>query len=302
MELLEKMNAALYYIESMLDDEIDNKQLSNIANCSFYHFQKLFSTLTSISLSEYIRTRRLDRAAFDLQNSDMHIFEIAIKYGYDSPTAFNRAHNIAPSKLRTKSGVALKAFPPISFNLSIKGATIMNYKIIHINSFRLVGFKLTVSTECAYQSIPLFWKENFNNGNFQRLIEVNEKGLNNSSKINGVLGLSETSDLENYDSFNYYIATASNKNVPNEMLEIIIPSCTYAVFECKGIIPNAMQDMIKRVYGEWLPVSGYEWANAPDIERYSDGNPLSESFLSEIWLPIKLKQKENENVPLANEG
>ena len=128
MDTQERLNAALTYIEANLDNEIDGKELSKITYYSAYRFQKLFMAMSGIPLSEYIRNRRLDRAAFDLRNTDEKIADIACKYGYDSPTAFNRAfqklHGVAPSKARAEKGVQLKAYPPIQFQICIKGSVI----------------------------------------------------------------------------------------------------------------------------------------------------------------------------------
>ena len=143
MDTLERFNAALTYIEANLDNEIDSKELSKITLYSAYQFQKLFMVMSGIPLSEYIRNRRLDRAAFDLQNTDEKIADIACKYGYDSPTAFNRAfqklHGIPPSKVRTEKGIQLKAYPPIQFQICIKGATVMKYRIVEQKASKFVS-------------------------------------------------------------------------------------------------------------------------------------------------------------------
>ena len=91
MEWIERLNSAINYIEENLLEEIDYDQIAKIACCSTYHFQRMFSYMASVSLSEYIRHRRMTRAAVDLQNSDEKVINIGLKYGYDSPTAFNRA-------------------------------------------------------------------------------------------------------------------------------------------------------------------------------------------------------------------
>ena len=108
MDYLNRMNEALDYIERNLDGEIDYKKVSSIACCSVSYFQRVFSFITEISLSEYIRRRRMTLAAFELQNSDVKIIDLAIKYGYESPDSFSRAfqnlHGITPS-LSRNSGV-----------------------------------------------------------------------------------------------------------------------------------------------------------------------------------------------------
>ena len=107
MEWIERLNTTIEYIENHLTEKIDYEQLAKIAGCPSYHFQKTFLYMTNISLSEYIRKRRISLAAVDLQTGEDKIIDIALKYGYESPTAFNRAfqavHGIAPSLVRKKN-------------------------------------------------------------------------------------------------------------------------------------------------------------------------------------------------------
>ena len=98
MEWLEKLNEALQYIEENLDKKIEYEKVAKIACCTTYHFQRMFSYIAGTPLSEYIRNRRLTKAALDLQSGDK-VIDVSIRYGYESPTAFNRAfqkvHNIS---------------------------------------------------------------------------------------------------------------------------------------------------------------------------------------------------------------
>ena len=67
MDSLNSMNNAMVYIEEHLTDDIDYSEVSKIASCSEYHFKRMFSFLSGIGLSEYIRRRRLTLAALDLK-------------------------------------------------------------------------------------------------------------------------------------------------------------------------------------------------------------------------------------------
>lgn len=91
MDWLKRMNHALEYIETHLSEEIDYDQVAGTACCSAYHFQRMFSFITNVSLSEYIRRRRLTLAAFELQSGGVKVIDMALKYGYESPEAFSRA-------------------------------------------------------------------------------------------------------------------------------------------------------------------------------------------------------------------
>ncbi len=91
MEWLKNLSNAIEYIEDNLDKEISYEKAARIACCSTYYFQRLFSYVAGVSLSEYIRKRRMSQAAFELQRTDKKVLDVALKYGYTSPTSFNRA-------------------------------------------------------------------------------------------------------------------------------------------------------------------------------------------------------------------
>lgn len=124
VDLLKSMNEAIKYIEENLTNEIDFKEVARLAYCSEFHFKKMFSFLAGVTLSEYIRRRRLTLAAFELKDSNVKVIDIAIKYGYNSPDSFTRAfqnlHGLTPSEARI-NGRSLKAYPRMTFQLSIKG-------------------------------------------------------------------------------------------------------------------------------------------------------------------------------------
>jgi AraC family transcriptional regulator len=146
MDWLDRMNGAMDYIEAHLMEDISYDQVAKRACCSTYHFQRMFSFIADVPLSEYIRRRRLTLAAFELQMSTVKVIDIAFKYGYESPEAFSRAfkylHGVMPTSARDK-GVALKAYPRMSFHISIKGDVEMNYRIEEKQAFEMFG----ISTE-----------------------------------------------------------------------------------------------------------------------------------------------------------
>ncbi len=145
--MLAQLNKALSYIEENLTDRVDYQEAAKIACCSEYHFTRMFSFLAGITLSEYIRRRRLTLAALELSHSDIKIVDAAMKYGYTSPDSFTRAfqnmHGITPSEARIH-GQSLKAFPRMTFQLTIKGGSEMNYRIEDKEAFRIVGIKKRV--------------------------------------------------------------------------------------------------------------------------------------------------------------
>lgn len=278
MEWTQRLNEAIGYIEENLAGEIDYEQLGRIACCSSYHFQRMFSYMAGMPLSEYIRRRRMSLAAVDLQGGDAKISDVAGKYGYSSPTAFNRAfqsiHGIAPSAVRAE-GVSVKSFPPITFKIIVKGVGEMNYRIETKEAFRITGVSVPLEKEIEknFAVIPSKWQEVSVNGTLQRLIQMMDR------EPMGVLGVSTCNGEE---AWRYYIAVSSSKEGEG-LEEYIVPAATWAIFPGEGT-NESIQELERRIVTEWLPTSGYEYADAPDIEVYISPDPQNAKY--EVWIPV----------------
>ena len=180
MEWIDCLNQAIRYIEEHLTEEIDYECLGKAACCSAYHFQRMFAYMAEVPLSEYIRRRRMSLAAADLKCTDEKVVELALKYGYQSPTAFNRAfqsvHGITPSAAR-KTEVPVKSYPPISFKLMIKGVEEMNYRLEQKESLRIVGVrrKLRKKLEENFEIVPKMWETVAEDGTVPRLTALMDR-------------------------------------------------------------------------------------------------------------------------------
>ena len=163
MEWLKKLGAAIDYIEDNLDKEISYDEAARIACCSPYYFQRVFSYVSGVSLAEYIRRRKMTQAAFELQRADSRVIDVALKYGYSSPTSFNRAfqnvHGITPTAAKL-GGSVLQAYPSIQFKIEITGGSAMAYRIAEKPPLRIVGIRipLTSDMEDNLRIVPEFWK------------------------------------------------------------------------------------------------------------------------------------------------
>ncbi len=181
MEWLKRLNAAIDYIESNLDNDISYDEAARIACCSSVYFQRIFSYVSGISLSEYIRRRRMTQAAFELQRTDEKVINIALKYGYTSPTSFNRAfqsvHNITPSAGRN-IGSTLNAYPAIRFAVKVTGGDAMSYHIAEKGSMRMVGVRIPLSADMEenQKNIPQFWQSVLSGNLFSEICRVSESG------------------------------------------------------------------------------------------------------------------------------
>ena len=282
MEWVHKLNQSMNYIEEHLTDEIDYEQLGRIACCSAYHYQRMFTYMAGITLAEYIRRRKMSLAAADLQGGNERIIDIAEKYGYRSPTAFNRAfqsfHGIAPSSVKDE-GVSVKSFSPIVFKITVKGATEMNYRIETKEALRIIGVSAPLDREIEnnFMVVPTMWQEASVNGTIQKLA-----GMMDAQPM-GLLGVSVCNDEEQWK---YFIAVSSTK-ASDGFEEYSVPASTWAIFSGTGT-NQSIQELERRIITEWLPASGYEYANAPDIEVYLNPDPRNAQY--EVWIPVAKKK------------
>lgn len=288
MDWLNRMNSAIKFIEDNLCEEIDYCKVAEIACCSVYHFQRMFSFITDIPLSEYIRRRRLTLAAFELQNSDARIIDLAVKYGYDSADSFSRAfhrmHGVLPSLARGE-GVKLKSYAPISFHISIKGDVEMNYRIVEGEEQKVFGKSITIGAEeDSFKVIPKFWDSFQEDGTYQKICKVGGFEPYNENMLNAACY-----DFKNNSEYKFkyiiYTKLPANVNIPKDLDIFTIPKCTYAAFEATfekvEDCSAAIQNIWSRIFTEWFPNSGYEVAPGPQLEIYE-----CEEGKAEVWIPI----------------
>lgn len=285
MERLQYMVASIEFIEDNLDGELLIEDIAKVACMSKFHYQRMFSMLTGFTLSEYIRNRRITKAAQELVYSDAKVIDIAIKYGYESPEAFTKAfrkiHNVSPSMAK-KSSQSLKAYPKLSFQIQIKGDVEMDYKIVEKERFLVVGksFRTRTVNGENHREIAAFWNESNTNGLSSELAK-------NCGPL-GLLGICLDFD-STQEHLTYFIGAEKNiDQLPSGWEEREIPASTWAVFPVHGAMPDAMPKVWNRIFSEWFPATGYEHSGGPEMEVYlSDEDPSSEDYYSEIWIPIK---------------
>lgn len=279
LELVESLNGALQYIEQHLLEEADSALAARHVGLSRFYLERTFAALTGMSVSEYIRARRLSQAANELIAGDAKIIDLALKYGYDTPEsftkAFSRFHGVTPTNARRFSTL-LKCQNPLAITIKLEGYTRMNYKIEQMDAFTVFGAERAFHMDNSKEEIPKFWDE------FFRL------GL--AEKVCPVFGICFDADASG--NFPYMIGEKLEPGmvVSEGLVTREIPAHTWARFACVGAMPGAIQTATQQIYSEWLPTNGvYEVAQYVEIEMYSEGDPSKDDYYSEIWIPIRKK-------------
>jgi len=282
---MECIGEAINYIEENITQELTIESIAKKALISPFYFQKGFAMLCGFTVSEYIRCRRLALAGSELIATDEKLIDIAIKYGYDSPDSFTKSftrfHGATPTAVR-KNGAMIKSFAPLKIKFALEGGYSMDYKIVEKDAFTVIGMSRVFQYENAMEDVPKLWTEFLNAG----------KGNN----ICGMYGINIDESMSG-NKFEYLIADNYNAamDIPEGYVTKVIPKFTWAVFTCKGAMPQSMQDVNKKIFSEWLPnCKDYEIAAGCCIEMYNDPadypkGTQDENYLSEMWIPVKRK-------------
>lgn len=274
-----RMNRALDYIEDNLDKEIDFNYAAKLSFCSINSLTNMFKIIAGIPLNEYIRRRRLSLAALDLQNSNEKIIDISMKYGYSSPTAFNRAfqtqHKVSPQYARSR-GISIITYPRLTFQIKVKGDVEMKCRIETKSAFSVVGIKKKFRNDMeGDHHIPNFWRETPQE-TYDKILSLA------NAEPKGFLGMCTNF---NGHEFDYFIAALTTKHPLQGLEKFEVPAATWVILEQEGTIP----ELIERFWNEWLPSSGYRRANEnyPDIEVYPEKDLHKDNSKYELWFPVE---------------
>jgi AraC family transcriptional regulator len=287
------MERAVDYLERNLQGEVEYHRAAAEANCSTFHFLRMFEVVTGVTAGEYVRRRRLSGAAMELAAADARVVDVALRSGYESPDAFARAFKrefcVTPVEARGV-GVRLHVWPRVSFSVVLKGDAAMELRIEKRREMTLTGLPLRVSCEggANMREIPAFWSECRARGHVEALARAIPRGSTLS-----VMGVCVNDLDEKSKTFTYLVAIErptdpqTRRGLPAGCVDVAVPAATWAVFASRGPLPGAIQGVWKRIYAEWFPTSGYEHADAPDLEVYPMGDTRATDYTCEIWLPVR---------------
>lgn len=297
MDWISGIQNAINYIEAHITEELDYEQIAKESFSSAFHFQRVFSILCGYTLGEYIRNRRLTLAGTELASTRAKVIDVAYKYGYDNPESFAKAfqkfHGITPSQARG-SGVMLKSFSSLSIKVSLEGGSIMNYRIEEKPGMVLTGYKrrFTGSPNDKQDQDHNFACET-------RLEQYILEGMCREHET--IYQILTNFDADGYDFYYAYRfpgwALEDMQEIPADIAarfeNVPVPAGTYIVFETERCqFPTAKMDRLRmKAISEWLPASGYELRDAPEIGVihwfWEEGNDkLNNSRYCELWLPI----------------
>lgn len=287
--MLKELNQVVEYIEEHLTEDLSLESIANFAEVSDYHFRTVFFHLAGMTLNEYVKNRKLSEANKDLLSGEK-VTDVAFKYGYQSVDGFTRAFKkwsgFLPSDV-TKTGVS-KTFPKLTFIISVKGGTAMEFRIEEKPAFYLVGVSKRVPMQFEgvnHEIVKLA----------ESITEEQKKEMHTLQNIEPyeIVNASYHADA-NFQKEEGYLThligvLTTKEEISDQLDKVQVEPYTWAIFPNEGPFPSTLQETMAKTYSEWLPSSNYEVINAPHFSFTKMDNHKKDYAYSEVWIPVKHK-------------
>ncbi|MGO1531903.1 MAG: AraC family transcriptional regulator [Micrococcaceae bacterium] len=289
---MDSWNSAIGRIEESLESDIEVSELARMVLTSEFHFRRMFSVLSGVTLSEYIRRRRLTVAASAVLDGKEAVQDIAVRFGYSSADAFSRAfrafHGVGPKDARD-AGATLRSQPRLVFTLNIEGAEQMNYRLEAKKPFALIGLKrrMNIVFEGPNQAMIDFYRGVGG-------ATVDAIGELATVQPQGTLTVSTNfaEGREDGSSFDFWMAAAVESG-PGEVvcnghpLDVLeVPALTWLVLSTDDTAVESIQQLWVDAYGKWLPANPYSTVPGPELCVIIYDEDGSEHG-AEVWLPVQ---------------
>lgn len=266
MNIYKGLNEIIEYVENNLEKNINYNDIAKIICTNEYTMKRIFSLLSDISITEYIRNRRLSNAGYDLYKENDKIINIALKYQYENATSFSRAfekfHGIKPSMVK-KTPEKLRVYIRLKFNENINENSSVEYSIIELDEMVLYGRKINTTHYTIKKQAPMFWEE------------MDDKYCKKYGHPDYGIVVYES----RIDSINYEYWVAYSKNI-NEFEKIVIPKSKWLVFKINSQKAEEIQAKSTEFYEKFLPSSKFNLKPIPELEYYHDD-------ITEFLIPIE---------------
>lgn len=298
-----RIQGTIDYIEERLDQPLTLAELAKRAGFSEFHFHRMFVMTAGDPVMEYVRKRRLAKAAYELSHTDARVVDVAFACGFASHETFTRAFRrlfgMSPNAYRRRR-IAVRPYEKLNV-LQDKyhpylGGIAMQYRIETKPAFRVIGYEIKTSPADGrnHREIPAFW-DRYMTDRLWENIPVASRGEDAFE-----LGICHGFDMQTGE-FSYLIGMETHPGQPEEPLEEPLvgrsfPEGTYAVFTTPAVprseFSGSIQATWMAIFGEWFPHSGYEHGGGAEFELYdSRSGPDRDLQQMDIYVPVRPKSE-----------
>ena len=278
---MNSVERALWFVEAHFDQEITLEEIAAIAGVSRPHMVRAFSAVTGRSVMRYVRGRRLSVAAQALASGAPDILALALDAGYESHEAFTRAFRdqfgVTPEQVR--AGRCLATLP---------GSILEPIRMSDIQAIDLAPPRIEQRPALLIAGLS----ERYNNGN-AGMPDQWQRFAPWIDNVPGQVGQSTYGVCYNGDgkgNIDYMagVEVSDFDDLPAELARLRVADQTWAIFTHADHI-STIQRTWAAIFSQWLPNSGRQHADAPELEHYDDRfDPQTGNGGFGIWIPLKV--------------
>lgn len=262
MNIYTSLNQMIDYIEAHLTEKIDYHVLAKFLGVNVYTMERFFSLLVNVTITEYIRNRRLSMAFYDLYYAQEKIIDVAMKYGYENPTSFSRAfqkfHGVKPSEVK-KGTSQFHNYPKFHFNEEVKTGKNLQYRICLMKELVLYGKGKKCTEKTIGKIAPEFYEEMYQK---YHLWEY---------------GMVYYEDRFHSENLEYWVL---NETYEEGLDTFSLPASKWLVFKIDSKKAKDIQELSRQFYDYFLPSCKFNLRSIPELERYYE-------HYMELWVPIE---------------
>jgi AraC family transcriptional regulator len=271
-----RLDRVIDYIHDHLDEHLDLNRLAEVACLSPYHWHRIYHGMLGETVVATIRRLRLHRAAGDLVRSNAPIRDIAAACGFNSVQSFSRVFRAA---FGTTPGQYRSCGIPVAFTSERKHHPSSMYEVTlrnipkmkaltckHTGSYLQIGraFDHLCGWLVAHNAFPPD----------MRLIAVyyDDPAAKPEEELRSCAG----------------IVLPDDKTIESPFDQTEIGGGPYAVMRHTGPY-GELSRAYQWLYGQWLPQSGQEAADAPVFEEYlnTPRDTAPTDLVTDICLPLR---------------
>lgn len=307
MNCLKETELVIDYIENNINN-VDIAYIAKLTGIPSGLYQRIFSYICGVSISEYVRKRRLTEAADKILLNRGSVIDIAMEYGYESHSAFTRAlkeqFGTPPTSI-TSDIFNEKAFRRFSFQEDNdtyyvkKGRRIMaelvKIEYVDMDERLLIGISKSDTGVGGHE----LWGVYFERGYSVKLGEMEDYQCDDMTE--DYIGLGYACDFKDEHSLgNEYIVGRYFKlgtPVPENMISRIIQKGMIVKAQVRGknlddIINNSyilISDMVQK-NGYKIDYNNFYWSEIYTYERYCNPAENGRNALILDWYMPCLKE------------
>jgi AraC family transcriptional regulator len=271
-----RMNRVIDYMHDRLDQPLDLDELAEVACLSRYHWHRVFHALKGETVHQMIGRLRMAKAASELVKTDDPLDVVASRVGFANVRSFSRsfsaAYGVSPGRFRQEGDHTVFQQTEIEKVTKMFPIEIQTLPERVLHGFAHKGDYMKISNQ--FEKV------------FGTLATANQ--LPHMRGMAGVYyddpGSIAQDELRSFAG----VFLAEGADVPEAFDQHPVSGGRCVVMHYKGPY-SAVKAAYDWLYGEWLPKSGEEVADAPPFEVYlnTPEDTAPADLLTDIHLPLR---------------